>query len=97
MFFRRKTEWANMYRVMEAHDYRTVDEAVQAVRDGRLQAFIWESSRLEYEASMDCNLVTVGELFGRSGYGIGLKKESPWSEKITLDILDLHESKAPQQ
>ncbi|XP_045112784.1 glutamate [NMDA] receptor subunit 1-like isoform X2 [Portunus trituberculatus] len=91
MFFRRKTEWANMYRVMEAHDYRTVDEAVQAVRDGRLQAFIWESSRLEYEASMDCNLVTVGELFGRSGYGIGLKKESPWSEKITLDILDLHE------
>lgn len=34
MFFRRKSEWANMYRVMEAHDYRTVDEAVQAVRDG---------------------------------------------------------------
>ena len=42
---------------------------------------------------MDCTLVTVGDLFGRSGYGIGLKKESPWSEKITLDILDLHESK----
>lgn len=57
-----------------------------------LKAFIWESSRLEYEASMDCSLVTVGELFGRSGYGIGLRKGSPWSEKITLDILDLHES-----
>lgn len=91
MFFRRKTEWANMYRVMETHNYLTVDEAVQAVRDGDLKAFIWESSRLEYEASMDCNLVTVGELFGRSGYGIGLRKGSPWSEKITLDILDLHE------
>lgn len=41
---------------------------------------------------MDCDLVTVGELFGRSGYGIGLKKGSPWADKITLDILDLHES-----
>ncbi|XP_050686740.1 glutamate [NMDA] receptor subunit 1-like isoform X3 [Eriocheir sinensis] len=91
MFFRRKTEWANMYRVMEAHHYRTVDEAVQAVRDGDLQAFIWESSRLEFEASMDCSLVTVGELFGRSGYGIGLRKGSPWADKITLDVLDLHE------
>nr|XP_053626985.1 glutamate [NMDA] receptor subunit 1-like [Cherax quadricarinatus] len=91
MFFRRKTEWANMYRVMEAHNYPTVDLALQALRDGSLQAFIWESSRLEYEASRDCSLVTVGELFGRSGYGVGLKKGSPWADKITLDILDLHE------
>lgn len=33
MFFRRKTEWANMYRVMEAHQYTTVDDAVKAVRE----------------------------------------------------------------
>ncbi|XP_071531320.1 glutamate [NMDA] receptor subunit 1-like isoform X2 [Panulirus ornatus] len=91
MFFRRKTEWANMYRVMEAHNYHTVDEAIQAVRDGTLQAFIWESSRLEFEAAQDCDLMTVGDLFGRSGYGIGLQKGSPWADKITLDILDLHE------
>ncbi|XP_047491768.1 glutamate [NMDA] receptor subunit 1-like isoform X1 [Penaeus chinensis] len=91
MFFRRKTELANMYRVMEAHNYDTADQAIQAVRDGNLHAFIWESSRLEYEASQDCDLVTVGELFGRSGFGIGLRKGSPWSEKITIDILELHE------
>lgn len=91
MFFRRKTELANMYRVMEAHNYDTADQAIQAVRDGNLHAFIWESSRLEYEASQDCDLVTVGELFGRSGFGIGLRKASPWSEKITIDILELHE------
>lgn len=36
-------------------------------------AFIWDSSRLEYEAAKDCELVTAGELFGRSGYGIGLQ------------------------
>lgn len=55
-------------------------------------AFIWDSSRLEFEAAQDCQLVTAGELFGRSGYGVGLQKGSPWSEAVTLSILDFHES-----
>lgn len=55
-------------------------------------AFIWDSSRLEFEAAQDCQLVTAGELFGRSGYGVGLQKGSPWSEWVTLSILDFHES-----
>lgn len=38
-------------------------------------AFIWDSSRLEFEAAQDCELVTAGELFGRSGYGVGLQKD----------------------
>ena len=29
---------------------------------------------LFYEASEDCTLTTAGELFGRSGYGIGMPK-----------------------
>ena len=41
----------------------------------------------------DCDLITAGELFGRSGYGVGLQKGSPWADKITLAILDYHESK----
>ena len=59
----------------------------------RLKAFIWDSSRLEYEAANDCDLVTAGELFGRSGYGIGLQKDSPWTQEISLNILSFHESK----
>lgn len=55
-------------------------------------AFIWDSSRLEYEAAKDCELVTAGELFGRSGYGVGLQKGSPWTDAVTLAILDFHES-----
>ncbi|KAL9872985.1 glutamate ionotropic receptor NMDA type subunit 1 isoform 1-T4 [Glossina fuscipes fuscipes] len=58
----------------------------------KLMAFIWDSSRLEYEASKDCELVTAGELFGRSGYGIGLQKGSPWTDAVTLAILEFHES-----
>lgn len=57
-------------------------------------AFIWDSSRLEYEAAKDCELVTAGELFGRSGYGIGLQKGSPWTDAVTLAILEFHESNA---
>ena len=58
----------------------------------QLQAFIWDSTRLDYEAARDCDLVTAGELFGRSGYGIALQKNSPWTQEISLQILALHES-----
>ena len=61
----------------------------------KLQAFIWDSSRLEYEAANDCDLVTAGELFGRSGYGIALNKGSPWTQEISLRILNFHERKWP--
>ncbi len=63
------------------------------MRSGALHAFIWDSSRLEFEAARDCDLITAGDLFGRSGYGIGLQKNSPWADKVTLAILDFHESK----
>ena len=57
-----------------------------------MKAFIWDSSRLEYEAARSCDLITAGDLFGRSGYGVGLQKGSPWADKTTLAILDFHES-----
>ena len=37
---------------------------------------------------------SAGDLFGRSGYGVGLQKGSPWADKVTLAILDFHESKS---
>ncbi|KAK3870716.1 hypothetical protein Pcinc_024077, partial [Petrolisthes cinctipes] len=92
MYFRRQVELSNMYRTMEGNNYPTAEAAIQAVKDGKLKAFIWDSSRLEYEAAQDCELVTAGELFGRSGYGIGLKKNSPWADRVTLAILEFHES-----
>ncbi|XP_060528776.1 glutamate [NMDA] receptor subunit 1 isoform X2 [Cylas formicarius] len=83
MYFRRQVELSNMYRTMEANNYDTAEKAIADVKAG---------SRLEFEAAQDCELVTAGELFGRSGYGIGLQKTSPWSDDVTLAILDFHES-----
>lgn len=92
MYFRRQVELSNMYRTMEANNYDTAEDAINDVKNGKLMAFIWDSSRLEFEAAQDCELVTAGELFGRSGYGIGLQKGSPWADAVTLAILDFHES-----
>ena len=92
MYFRRQVELSNMYRTMEGKHYRNPEEAIEAVKSGILKAFIWDSSRLEFEAARDCDLITAGDLFGRSGYGVGLQKGSPWADKITLAILDFHES-----
>lgn len=92
MYFRRQVELSNMYRTMEANNYNTAEDAISDVKLGKLMAFIWDSSRLEFEAAQDCELVTAGELFGRSGYGIGLQKGSPWADAVTLAILDFHES-----
>lgn len=57
-----------------------------------LHAFIWDSPRLEYEAANDCDLTTAGDLFGRSGLGIGLRKNSHWTHPVSLAVLELHES-----
>ncbi|XP_046408094.1 glutamate [NMDA] receptor subunit 1 [Ischnura elegans] len=92
MYFRRQVELSNMYRTMEGNNYDTAEDAIRDVKAGKLMAFIWDSSRLEFEAAMDCELVTAGELFGRSGYGVGLQKGSPWADAVTLAILDFHES-----
>lgn len=92
MYFRRQVELSNMYRTMEANNYDAAEDAIIDVKTGKLMAFIWDSSRLEFEAAQDCELVTAGELFGRSGYGIGLQKGSPWADEVTLAILDFHES-----
>ncbi|CAG0921507.1 unnamed protein product, partial [Notodromas monacha] len=91
MYFRRQVELSNMYRTMEEKNFANAEDAIAAVKAGDLNAFIWDSSRLEYEAAKDCDLVTAGELFGRSGYGIGLQKGSPWTDRVTLAILDFHE------
>ncbi|XP_077987333.1 glutamate receptor ionotropic, NMDA 1-like [Glandiceps talaboti] len=91
-YFKRQVELSTMYRFMEGYNYGTVDEAIDALRANALDAFIWDSAVLDYVASNDCNLVTVGELFGRCGFGLGFQKGSPWTEKISLEVLSFHES-----
>ncbi|KAG8230220.1 hypothetical protein J437_LFUL010848 [Ladona fulva] len=91
MYLQRQVELSNLYRSMKGNNYHTADDAIEDVKNEKLEAFIWDNSRLEFEAAMDCELVTTGELFGRSGYGLGLRKDSPWTDAVNLAILDFRE------
>ncbi|XP_077864841.1 glutamate receptor ionotropic, NMDA 1-like [Saccoglossus kowalevskii] len=91
-YFRRQVELSSMYMFMQNLNYPHANIAILALKDGDLDAFIWDSAVLDYEAAKDCKLVTVGELFSRSGFGIGARKGSPLAQKISLKILSFHES-----
>ncbi|CAF2325608.1 unnamed protein product [Rotaria sp. Silwood2] len=92
MYFKRQVEFSTMYRKMEAKNYLSVEDAILDLRNGDLNAFIWDSPRLEYEAAQDCDLITAGELFGRSSYGIALRKQDSWINPLSNVILSFHES-----
>ncbi|VDP74401.1 unnamed protein product [Schistosoma curassoni] len=93
MYFKRQVEFATMYRVMETNNYDSVEEAIQAIKSGSLKAFIWDSARLNYEVSIDCELITAGEVFGRNSYGLVMKKNNPWLYELSQAVLNFHESK----
>uniref|UniRef100_A0A2I3H157 Glutamate receptor n=1 Tax=Nomascus leucogenys TaxID=61853 RepID=A0A2I3H157_NOMLE len=88
IYFRRQVELSTMYRHMEKHNYESAAEAIQAQA-----ACLHLGLRvLEFEASQKCDLVTTGELFFRSGFGIGMRKDSPWKQNVSLSILKSHEN-----
>nr|XP_047142414.1 glutamate receptor ionotropic, NMDA 1 [Hydra vulgaris] len=90
-YFRRQVEMSSMYNFMKNYNVQYESEGISKVKNGELDAFIWDSPVLYHETSKDCNLLTVGDQFGRSGYGIGVPKDSPWSDDISLSILYLQE------
>ncbi|CAH8591050.1 unnamed protein product [Schistosoma turkestanicum] len=91
MYFKRQVEYATMYRVMETNNYDSVEEAIQAIKSGSLKAFIWDSARLNYEVSIDCELITTGDVFGRNSYGLVMKKNNPWLHELSQAVLNFHE------
>ncbi|KAL3308227.1 Glutamate receptor ionotropic, NMDA 1, partial [Cichlidogyrus casuarinus] len=91
LYFKRQIEYATMYRNMLEIHYNNPDEAIEALRNDSLKAFIWDSGRLSYEASRDCDLTTAGEVFGRNDYGIAMLKGNPWLYELSQTVLSLHE------
>ena len=75
-YFKRQVELSTMFRTMESKNFRTVEEAIEALRTDAIKAFIWDSVRLEYEARRSCNFIITGELFGRSSYGLNSNSKS---------------------
>ncbi|XP_068993636.1 glutamate receptor ionotropic, kainate 2-like [Neodiprion pinetum] len=55
-------------------------------------AFFMESSTIKYEAERKCNITQVGGLLDAKGYGIAMKKHSPYRNALSTGILKLQET-----
>ncbi|KAM6957432.1 glutamate receptor, ionotropic, N-methyl D-aspartate 2Ca [Aplochiton taeniatus] len=83
------------YREMHAHmvkyNQKGVEDALNSLKTGKLDAFIYDAAVLNYMAGKDegCKLVTIGsgKVFATTGYGIALQKESRWKRPIDLALL----------
>ncbi|GMR36470.1 hypothetical protein PMAYCL1PPCAC_06665, partial [Pristionchus mayeri] len=91
-YFKRHVELSTVFRKMEAHNVEKVEDAITSLLNGKMDAFIWDSIRIDWEASRRCELRPRGSLFGRSAYGVALQKGSPWTPHITTAILNMAES-----
>ena len=60
----------------------------------KIDAFIYDATPLEYQVGIDkdCNLITVGERYAMTGYGVGVPQGSDLLPEINEIILQLQEN-----
>ncbi|XP_011872400.1 PREDICTED: glutamate receptor ionotropic, kainate 2-like isoform X2 [Vollenhovia emeryi] len=54
-------------------------------------AFLMESASIEYEIERYCDVTQIGGLLDEKGYGIAMKKDSPYLHSINTAVLKLSE------
>ncbi|XP_059165876.1 glutamate receptor ionotropic, NMDA 2B-like [Physella acuta] len=86
----------DMYNYMKTYNLPDIKAGITALKQGKIQAFIYDSSVLEYWASRDekCRLLTVGNRYAMTGYGVGFPPDfkNPWIDKFNKVILKLQEN-----
>ena len=86
--------FVTMWQYMKYHNtlVENSQDGIAMVKKGGY-AFIWDSVVLEYTVhSSECGtLTTVGKLFGKIGYGLGLPKDSPYTKQLSMAILELRQ------
>ncbi|CAH1273431.1 GRIN2A [Branchiostoma lanceolatum] len=89
-----RDNYPRMYSYMQKFNTRSAKEAVEALKKRELDSFIYDAVVLEYLAGKDdgCNLVTVGNVFASTGYGVAFPKGSQWKSTIDLLILSYNDN-----
>ncbi|KAK0408937.1 hypothetical protein QR680_004250 [Steinernema hermaphroditum] len=86
-----KRNWHSMNRYVQTNKFFTpnVSAGVEAVRQEKLDAFIYDAVVLDYMAGKDsnCALMTVGKWASMTGYGIGFPKNSPHVQRVNQLML----------
>ncbi|KAI1720636.1 ligated ion channel l-glutamate- and glycine-binding site domain-containing protein [Ditylenchus destructor] len=83
-----RRNWQQMHKFVERNKYFSdnVSAGIEAVRNEKLDAFVYDAVVLDYQAGKDvnCELMTVGKWAVSTGYGIGFPKNSPHVNRFML-------------
>ncbi|MES2595973.1 MAG: transporter substrate-binding domain-containing protein [Verrucomicrobiota bacterium] len=73
--------------------FATVTDCVLALKDGKVQAVVYDAPVLQYEAGKlnDDKLQMVGQMFQRQNYAFALQQDSPLRERLNQALLKLSE------
>ncbi|XP_030649514.1 glutamate receptor, ionotropic, N-methyl D-aspartate 2Ca [Chanos chanos] len=86
-----RSNYPEMHSHMVKYNQKGVEDALNSLKTGKLDAFIYDAAVLNYMAGKDegCKLVTIGsgKVFATTGYGIALQKGSRWKRPIDLALL----------
>ncbi|CAG9860598.1 unnamed protein product [Phyllotreta striolata] len=79
--------------LLDHPEYNVLDNdiGVQRAEDGKY-AFFMESSSIEYVTQRHCNLMQYGDHLDEKGYGIAMRKYSPYRKKLSLALLKLQQN-----
>ncbi|XP_063534435.1 glutamate receptor ionotropic, kainate 2-like isoform X1 [Cydia strobilella] len=87
--------YQKMYQYMDEHpEYQTStnDEGLARAKSTEENyAFLMESTSIEYMVERNCDVAQVGGLLDSKGYGIAMKKNSPFRQPMSESILQLQE------
>ncbi|XP_035697996.1 glutamate receptor ionotropic, delta-2-like [Branchiostoma floridae] len=93
-----ETTYDKMWTQMQTHPdglQTSLDAAVTRVREGDY-IFIHDGPWVEYEVLHDeansCQLMMVGNTFLHRSYAIGLPHGSPYTEELTISVLEMKEN-----
>ncbi|GFR90048.1 glutamate receptor ionotropic, NMDA 2B-like [Elysia marginata] len=78
---------------MKRNPQTDVKTAIKRLKQNKIQAFIYDSTTLEYEVGKDdgCKLKTVGKRISETGYGIAFPKKSQWTQQVNKALLWLQQ------
>lgn len=85
-----KRMWKYMQQNPDLSFVSSNSEGVKRVLRGDY-AYLMESPLIDYEIQRDCNLTQIGGLLDSKGYGIATQLGSPYTDDISLRILEMQE------
>ncbi|KAE8747794.1 hypothetical protein FOCC_FOCC005406 [Frankliniella occidentalis] len=89
-----RRNFPQMHGYMRQYNRSSVADGVRAVKDGSLDAFLYDATVLDYLAGQDadCVLVTVGSWFAMTGYGVGFPRHSKYRPLINRLLMEYREN-----